>query len=48
MATVKQGTISTAPVSGSGLSDQDLLDMYRQMVLVRDAGRADLDAQPAG
>ena len=35
MATVKQGTISTAPVSGSGLSDQDLLDMYRQMVLVR-------------
>ena len=35
MATIKQGTISTAPVAGSRLSDQDLLDMYRQMVLVR-------------
>ena len=35
MATVNLGTISTVPVSGSGLSDQDLLDMYRQMVLVR-------------
>ena len=35
MATVKQGTISTAPVAGSRLSERDLLDMYRQMVLVR-------------
>ena len=35
MATVKPGTISTAPVAGSSLSDRDLLDMYRQMVLVR-------------
>ena len=35
MATVKTGTTSTAPVAVSSLSDQDLLDMYRQMVLVR-------------
>ena len=35
MATIKSGTISTAPVAGSRLSERDLLDMYRQMVLVR-------------
>ena len=35
MATVNLGTISTAPVAGSRLSERDLLDMYRQMVLVR-------------
>ena len=35
MATVKLRTISTASVAVSSLSDRDLLDMYRQMVLVR-------------
>ena len=35
MATVKPRTISTACVAGGSLSDQDLLAMYRQMVLVR-------------
>ena len=35
MAIAKLATISTAPVAVSSLSDQDLLDMYRQMVLVR-------------
>ena len=35
MATVKLGTISTEPVAGGRLSERDLLDMYRQMVLVR-------------
>ena len=35
MATVKLGTISTALAASGSLSDQDLLDMYRQMVLVR-------------
>ena len=35
MATVKPGTISTASVVDSSLSDRDLLDMYRRMVLVR-------------
>ena len=35
MATVKPATISTAPVAGGNLSERDLLDMYRQMVLVR-------------
>ena len=35
MATAKPATISTAPIAGGSLSDRDLLDMYRQMVLVR-------------
>ncbi len=35
MAIAKPATISIAPVGGGGLSDGDLLDMYRQMVVVR-------------
>ena len=35
MATVKPASISTAPIAGGSLSERDLLDMYRQMVLVR-------------
>ena len=35
MATTKPASISTAAVVGGSLSNQDLLDMYQQMVLVR-------------